>query len=341
MERFIPKRAFFEPKALDYSLGEKIYKQLKNLHIPIQMTSSHNRISALTGLTPKEAYREAKQTLVVGVKKTTNFAPCKPSAHYQLPLNTSCPGMCEYCYLATTLGKKPYVRLYVNIEEILAKASAYIEENTPNITIFEGAATSDPIPTEYLSGLLKTTIEFFGRAPLGRFRFVTKHTDIESLLTANHNNHTCFRFSLNCQPIITNYEHHTASMEKRILAASQIAAAGYPLGFIIAPIFYFPGWEKAYQELFVTLAEKLPAAAHKNLSLEFITHRFTTRAKNNILSIFPETKLPMEDKNRQYKYGQFGYGKYIYDKEVMTEIKEFLYQQAKEYFPDAAIDYFV
>jgi spore photoproduct lyase len=341
MERFIPKRAFFEPRALDYPLGEKIYKQLVSMHIPIEMTSSHNRMTALTGLTPRAAYREAKQTLVVGVKKTASFAPCKPSAHYQLPLNTSCPGMCEYCYLATSLGKKPYVRLYVNIEDILNKAALYIEKNAPEITVFEGAATSDPIPTEYLSGLLRTTIEFFGKQQLGRFRFVTKHTDIETLLTAKHEGHTTFRFSLNCEHIITKFEHHTASVKERIKAASQIAAAGYQLGFIIAPIFWFPGWRAEYHKLFEALAHSLPEETHKSLTFEFITHRFTVRAKNNIMALFPKTELPLDTDQRQYKYGQFGYGKYLYDKEIMAEIKDFLYKQSTEFFPQAKIQYFI
>ena len=121
-----------------------------------------------------EAYREAKRTLVVGVRKKVNFASCKPSAHYQLPLNTSCPGMCEYCYLATTLGKRPYLRVYVNIEEILAKAGDYMTQRAPEITVFEGAATSDPIPTEYLTGLLYKTIEFFWRPTAGPLSFRDK-----------------------------------------------------------------------------------------------------------------------------------------------------------------------
>jgi len=63
------------------------------------------------------------------------------------------PGKCEYCYLLTNLGKKPYVRVYVNIEEILSAARAYIEKRKPEITVFEGAATSDPVPTEPYTGL--------------------------------------------------------------------------------------------------------------------------------------------------------------------------------------------
>lgn len=338
---FVPKQAYFEPDALDYPLGRNLYHQLMAFGVQIKMTKSHNRVIGIAGTTPGEAYRLAKETLVVGVRRSQNFATCKPSAHYQLPLNTSCPSMCEYCYLATTLGKKPYLRVYVNIEELLAKAARYICERAHEITIFEGAATSDPIPTEHLTGLLKTTIEFFGQQPYGRFRFVTKHTHVEPLLSVNHNNHTRFRFSLNAASAIKDYEHHTPSLEGRITAAGKVARAGYPLGFIIAPIFYYPGWESEYNVLLHSLATQIPETAHNGLTFELITHRYTQRAKNNITSVFPATTLPMTENERQFKYGQFGYGKYVYPQEVMQEIKEFMMNAITHYFPAAQIDYFV
>lgn len=341
MQCFVPKRAFFEPQAMEYPLGQKIYEQLVRMNVPIQMTSSHNRVTGIPGKTSREAFREAKRTLVVGVRKSTDFAGCKPSAHYQLPLNTSCPGMCEYCYLATTLGKKPYVRVYVNIEEILERASRYIKNAAPEITVFEGAATSDPIPTEYLTGLLKTTIEFFGGQLYGRFRFVTKFTEIDSLLTADHNKHTRFRFSVNADEMIKQYEHNTPSMEERIAAAGKIAGVGFPLGFIVAPIFLFPGWKDEYKKLFAALDRQLPGDARNDLTFEFITHRFTKRAKDNILDLFPKTLLPLNEEERKFKFGQFGYGKYIYGKESVLEIKDFMSKQIADYFPAARIEYFV
>ncbi|MCX7780002.1 MAG: spore photoproduct lyase [Negativicutes bacterium] len=341
MQPFVPKRAFFEPAALEYPLGREIYDRLQKLGVEIHTTGSHNRVTGIPGKTPGEAYREAKRTLVVGVRKSNEYAPCKPSAHYQLPLNTGCSSMCEYCYLATTLGKKPYIRVYVNIEDILAKAQAYIEERKPEITVFEGAATSDPIPVEYLTGILKRTIEFFGVQEYGRFRFVTKHARVDSLLDATHNKHTRFRFSLNADPVISRYEHLTPSMAERVEAAGKVARAGYPLGFIIAPIVHYPGWENDYQELFRSLDRKLPDSARRDLTFELITHRFTKRAKNSILAVFPETGLPMDENERRFKYGQFGYGKYLYTAEVMAEIKEFMIKQIQVYFPEAGIDYFV
>lgn len=339
--RFIPKRAFFEPQALEYPLGQKIQKQLEDMGIPIAITGSHNRVTGIPGKTPQEAYREAKRTLVVGVRRSKDFAGCKPSAHYQLPLNTSCPGMCEYCYLATTLGKKPYLRVYVNIEQVLERAHQYIQDRVPEVTVFEGAATSDPIPTEYLTGLLKTTIEFFGKQDLGLFRFVTKFTDVDSLLTANHNGHTRFRFSINANMVISSYEHNTPAMQERVIAAAKVAQAGYPLGFIIAPIVYVPNWRDEYEHLFSELDTKLPTQARKDLTFELITHRFTKRAKSNILDLFPNTTLPMAEEDRKFKYGQFGYGKYVYERQTMEEIKQFIYQRLALYFPEAKIEYFV
>ncbi|HWR41806.1 spore photoproduct lyase [Sporomusa sp.] len=341
MKSFVPKRAFFEPGALDYLMGKELYEKLQAMNVPVQFTGSHNRVTGIPGKTPQEAFREAKRTLVVGVRKSTDFASCKPSAHYQLPLNTSCPSMCEYCYLATTLGKKPYLRVYVNIEEIFEQAETYIKERAPEITWFEGAATSDPIPTEYLTGLLFKTIEFFGSHELGRFRFVTKHDKVDTLLSARHNGHTRFRFSLNAASVIEKYEHVTPSIIERVAAAGKVAGAGYPLGFIIAPIFYFPGWQKEYGSLLEALDAQLPDDARGDLTFELISHRFTKRAKNNILDLFPETDLPMEESDRKFKYGQFGYGKYIYQPEVMAEIKDYLTGKLSATFPHAKIEYFV
>ena len=199
---------------------------------------------------------------------------------------------------------------------------------------------------ERYTGALKQTIEFFGREPNGRFRFVTKYTDVDSLLEAKHEGHTRFRFSLNCTEVVQKYEHGTPSPEERIVASGKVLTADYPLGFIIAPIFRFEGWQEAYQRLMERSAEELAKRAplgwsSEQLTLEFISHRFTAKAKANILEVFPNSSLPMEEDERKYKYGQFGYGKYIYQPEEMKEMRGFFQEQAKKYFPLAQVEYFI
>lgn len=338
---FTPKRIFFEKESLNYPLGEDLYRRFKGEGIPITIIGSHNRVTGIPGKTPQEAYLEAKQTLVIGVRKTLKFASCKPSAHYQLPLSTSCIGKCEYCYLNTTLGKKPCLRVYVNIEEILEQAGRYIAERRPEITYFEGAATSDPLPYEKYTGALGKAIRFFAGQENGRFRFVTKFTDVLPLLEIEHKGHTRFRFSINTQKVIGSYEHQTPSALERIEAAGKVALARYPLGFLIAPVMIYSGWQDDYASLLDKLAHTLKAEAAQNLTFEIIAHRFTKRAKSNILEVFPQTTLPMDEETRKYKYGQFGYGKYVYTKEEMEQIKVFFQEQVAQTFPQAGLDYIV
>lgn len=338
---YIPKRVFFEPEALNYPLGKHIYDTLSGLGVPIKKTSSHNRITGIPGKTPQEQYLEGKNTLVVGVRKSKEFQTCKPSAHYQLPITTSCPGKCEYCYLNTTLGKKPYLRIYVNLEEILAKTQKYIDKHLPKITIFEGAATSDPLPTEPFTGALAKSIDFFAQQEKAYFRFVTKFTNVDSLLNINHNGHTRFRFSLNSHYVINRFEHNTPSLQARIEAAGKVSDAHYPLGFIIGPIIIYDNYQKEYLELFQELKSTLNPKALSSLTFELITHRFTKRAKTQILQVFPKTTLPLDETTRQFKYGQFGYGKYIYPKQEMENLKIFFEELKNNYFPDSKINYFI
>lgn len=339
---FIPKRVIFEKDSLDTEVGKNIYDKIKNNPNIEIINASSNRIKThIPGDNLFDQYRSGKQTLVVGERKSLKFQTCKPSANYQLPLVSGCMGRCEYCYLNTQLGDKPFVRVFTNIDDILNKAKQYIDERLPSITIFEGAATSDPIPLEPYTNALKKTIESMGKEEKGRFRFVTKYNDVDTLLDAKHNNHTEIRFSINTPKVIDTYEHYTASSDARIEAAVKVANAGYQIGFIIAPVFLYDNWQDEYKALIKSIRNKLPSGFNNPIIFEVISHRYTTKAKNRILEIFPETTLPMNDEDRKFKYGQFGYGKYIYSKEQLSEMKDFFTSHIKEVFPNSIIKYII
>ncbi len=339
MKLFEPKRAFFEEAALKYPLGQAIWDKMSAAGIPVQLTGSHNRVTGIPGGTPQQSYRESKLTLVVGVKRDLRLDTCKPSADFEFSLGTSCPGGCQYCYLQTHLGKKPYIRVYVNTDEILLKINEIAAQNAPAVTTFEAASTSDPLAVEHITGSLAKTIEFFGNLPFARLRVVTKFAAVDSLLDLAHNGQTRFRFSLNSAEIITKFEHNTASAAERIEAAGKIARAGYPLGFIIAPLFIYPGYTEGYEQLFRDLAQTLtPIPA--DLTFELITHRFTASAKRVILERFPNTQLDLDEANRRKKFGKYGLTKYIYPEAAYAELKANIQTMLSKYFPTSKIEYF-
>lgn len=339
---FVPKRVIFEKDSSDYDMAQEILTKFKDKdNIEIINLTTNKLKQYIPGDDLSSQYKEGKKTLVVGIKKSLKFQSCKPSAHYQLPLVSGCMGQCQYCYLNTMLGDKPFVKIFTNIDDILNQAQKYIDERLPDITIFEGAATSDPVPVEPYTHSLQKSILFFGNNENARFRFVTKYNDIDSLLNLEHGGHTEIRFSINTSSIVNQYESSTASRDKRIEASIKVAKAGYPMGFLIAPVFFYPNWREEYHDLLLELKSKLPNNLKFPVTFEIISHRYTTTAKNRILQVFPDSELPMKDEDRKFKYGQFGYGKYVYPKESLDEIKQFFINEIEELFTIKEVLYII
>lgn len=337
---FIPQLVYIEPKALEYPLGKELKAKFEEMGVEIRETTSHNQIRDLPGDTELQKYRVAKSTLVVGIRRTLKFDTSKPSAEYAIPLATGCMGHCHYCYLQTTLGSKPYIRTYVNLDEIFEQAKKYMDERKPEITRFEAACTSDIVGIDHLTHSLKKAIEFIGETEYGRLRFVTKFHFVDHLLDAKHNGKTRFRFSINSRYVIKNFEPGTSSFDERLEAAKKVAHAGYPLGFIVAPIYMHEDWQEGYYELFERLAQSLKEVYIPDLTFELIQHRFTKPAKKVIEKHYPKTKLDLDESKRKYKWGKYGIGKYVYPtdeaKELELTISDFIHQ----FFPQAEIQYF-
>ncbi|CDQ40446.1 spore photoproduct lyase [Virgibacillus salexigens] len=337
---FVPQLVYVEPKALDYPLGKKLITKFEDMGIEIRETTSHNQVRNLPGDNHFQKYRVAKSTLVLGLRKTLKFDTSKPSAEYAIPFATGCMGHCHYCYLQTTMGSKPYIRSYVNVDEIFDAAEQYMSERAPEITRFEASCTSDIVGVDHLTHTLKHVIEYFGKSEHGRLRFVTKFAHVDHLLDAEHNGRTRFRFSINDDYIIKYFEPGTSRLNERIEAAVKVAEAGYPLGFIVAPIYLHEGWKQGYHEMFEKLEAALSEKTKKDLTFEMIQHRFTKPAKRVIQENYPMTKLELDESKRKWKWGRYGIGKYIYKDNEQEDIKDTLGGYINRYFPNSKIEYF-
>lgn len=339
MQPFMPQLVYFEPRALEYPLGKELYQKFKKMNLEIRYTTSHNQIRDLPGENDAQKYRIAKSTFVVGVRKTLKFDTSKPSAEYAIPLATGCMGHCHYCYLQTTLGSKPYIRTYVNLDEIFAQAQTYMDERKPEITRFEASCTSDIVGIDHLTHSLKEAIEFIGASEYGQLRFTTKFPFVDHLLDAEHNGKTRFRFSVNSKYVIKNFELKTSSLEARVEAAVKVAEAGYPLGFVVAPLYLYDNWEEEYLELFEILNNKIPKELTDDLTFELIQHRFTKPAKRVIEKNYPKSKLEMNIEERKYKWGRY-VGKYVYPTDQANKLQTTLEEYIERFFPKAVIEYF-
>lgn len=335
MNLFIPDAAYMDSRVLKLSESKQIKAYLNSLKVPI----INSKKIELCEDTPLKTYIKAKRTVLFTVNMQKKLPPCKPSADFQFALSSSCPACCEYCYLQTTQGEKPVIKVFVNIDDILNTINSYITSRLPEITTFECASITDPVALEHFTGNLKKTIEFFAQNNNGRLRLVTKFDNVDTFLGIEHNNHTKFRFSINTDYVIKSFEHGTASLEERIAAAMKIASAGYPLGFIVAPIMIYDSWEQDYANLFKNLKNKLKDY-NQAISFELIQHRFTSTAKELILKRFPDTKLEMDEEHRLLKWGPYGKFKYVYPKEKSFYVKNYISTLIQDNFSNYKIEYF-
>lgn len=341
MKLFMPKLAIFEPKSLEYPLGMEIYNSLKSTNVETIIQTARNASQYIEGTTPAEKYANSKKTILFTANNSKELDVCKPSADFQFALTSNCPGNCEYCYLQTTQGTKPYIKVFVNIEDIFSVIVEHIEKNQGKITSFEVASLGDPLALEHITNSLAKTIKFFSVLEKGRLRVVTKYSNVESLLNIDHNQHTHFRISINSNYVIDNFEHNTCSLDERVEAIKKLSYAGYPIGFIVAPIMIYENWKKEYEELFNKLQKSLGTElSNKNLTFELIQHRYTAVAKELILQRFPKTKIDMQEENRSLKWGRFGRYKYVYPKEQSQEIKQYISSVITNKFTNARIEYF-
>ncbi len=331
---FFPQQVFVEENALEYPLGRRLKSYFAKKDVPVTIIESHNTFKIPSAATEKELFSLVKEMLVIGVKKDLSLVSCRPSANYRLIFGTSCPGKCQYCYLASTLGHRVYLRIYVNIEEILKAVEKVLMRNKDQIITFEASSSSDPIPTEHLTGNLARTIEFFGRRSNGMLRVVSKFHFVDNLLDLHHKGATRFRFSVNAPEIVKEFEKNTSPLELRLQAAQKISKADYPLGFIIAPLMIFPGWQRSYEDLFFQLRNYIDR--DQPVSFELIMYRFTRRARELIRKRFPQTNLEMDLSRRKHK----GFGKYIYPEKEAEKLKGYLSQLIIKNFPAAHIEYF-
>ena len=339
---WLPKRVLFTPDALEEPFGQQIYERVSNLNLPVEVLKS-NRLTGLRGADERETYRNAKNTLAVVKAPPSAFRlqPIPPSADWQMNLAEGCPAHCQYCYLAGSLQGPPVTRVFANLPQMLANTAAY--EQPGKLTTFEVSCYTDVVGIEHLTGSLAECIRYFGGRPDTQLRFVTKYSQVDSLLGLSHNGRTRARVSVNADLIARRMEGGTASIEARLEALRKLAlpreqsGGGYPVGVVLAPIMPIPDWRTHYTHLLDRLASALDFDC--DLTVEFITHRFTPGSKDVLTEWYPNMSLEMDEAGRAQKRNKFGGVKYVYQAGEMKELKEFFYTEWRKRFPNAPILY--
>ena len=228
----------------------------------------------------------------------------------------------------------PVIKAYANLPQILGNLSNYERKEH---TTYEVSCYTDPLGIEHLTGSLAECIRYFGTREKAYLRWVSKFDRVDQLLDLPHNGHTRCRVSVNADPVAHGLEGGTATVAQRLQALRKLAVHGYPIGIVIAPIMAIADWQLHYTQLFDLISKTLDLEC--DLTFELITHRFTPKSKEVLQTWYPNSKLDLNEDNRTSKRNKFGGVKYVYPRDTMTELKEFIQTEIDTRFAQAEILY--
>lgn len=344
-----PRRLLITRSAMTFAHGRAMAERAASLGVEI-VELAGDRLNLDLPDDPRRAYAAAKSTLAVVVAPPSKrkLQPIAPSADWRVDLAEGCPAHCSYCYLAGSLKGPPITRAYANLDEILDALPAYLGQGTITSrsrdraqegTTFEASCYTDPLALEPITGSLSHMIDWFGRWDVpAQLRFTTKFADVSPLLDIDHQRRTRMRASINPR-LFARFEGGTAPVADRLAALRRMALAGYPVGLTIAPIIAAPGWRDAYGELLVDAGAALADVPGLDLTIELITHRFTSGSKAVLDSWYPGSALDMGEGNRTTKRTKFGTEKQVYDADTMRDLRRFFEERIASTLPFARILY--
>ena len=312
-----PDRIYYEPKVLEYPLGQTLRKRYSNL--PWIAIESHNRIDALRQ-NSNSRFPQMKRHLILGIRKTHRYVPNQKVSDFLVPYTSSgCSAMCLYCYLVCNYNKCSYLRLFVNREEMLQRLMKTAQQSDRDLT-FEIGSNSDLVLENTITGNLKWTIEEFAKAEKGFLTFPTKFDAVAPLLPLRHNGRVIARMSVNPASVVRQVELGTSPLSARIRAINLLCEAGYRVGLLLAPVILLDNWKTLYAELIDQLAAELSEKVKREAFLEiiFMTYSFVHNAINT--DAFPNAVSLYHPEQMTGR----GRGKYYYRASLRAEGEAFL-----------------
>ncbi|MBD2772445.1 spore photoproduct lyase family protein [Iningainema tapete] len=277
------KEIYYEPAVANYTRGQEILAQYPDAKL-IEV-ASHWKIPELHGNSDLvEDWNRIKRTvLVLGVKKSLQCRPNCRSSDFVAPSHANgCAQACVYCYNARRKGYANPITTFVNIEQTCrylerhtAKQGMKLELNQvdPTYWVYEIGENSDCSVDAAICNNVKDIVTLFRSFPNAKATFATKHVN-RDLLTYDPQGKTRIRFSRMPQSMAQVVDVRTSSIPERIGAINDFVEAGYEVHVNFAPVIYYDGWLRDYQQLFEQVDDTLSPAAKQQLQAEviFITH---------------------------------------------------------------------
>ena len=208
--------------------------------------------------------------------------------YYIINLMSNCIYDCSYCFLQEFLEDNPFLKAYVNVEEVLEELDAIFKLH-PNKNFRVGTGEiADSLALDDILPYSDWLVPFFNTRENVVLELKTKSSCVENLLKHDPRN-VVVSWSINPPEIVEREEKFTASLEDRLTSAKLCQEKGFRIGFHFDPIILFHGWENAYRKTVDKLFQLLEPNAIAWISLGGF--RYHTNLKRIVQGRHPDTIL--------------------------------------------------
>jgi spore photoproduct lyase len=178
-----------------------------------------------------------------------------------------CFSDCLYCYLQA-YQNPPLVKLFVNLAEIPGRIDALLEKEAGAQLFFAAGILSDSLDLDRVTRLSAVLFPYFNGKDGPVLEMRTKSSAVGHLPPGKgRGGRVLLSWTLSTPEVHRMLERGTASPENRIRAAAAARKKGYPVAFHLDPIFYHPGWEKAYEQLIDRIQALIDAEGLSHMTL--------------------------------------------------------------------------
>ena len=209
-----------------------------------------------------------------------------------------CGFNCTYCSIRSFYNS-PQIVIPTNLSSCLNS----LEINPDELYHMGTGQSSDSLLWGNRNGMLDSLLDFARGNPNVILEFKTKSDAAGPLLERDLPPNLLVTWSLNTETIITNEEHGTAPLERRLKAARSLADKSAAVGFHFHPMVYYQGWRDEYSNLFKRLQKLFDPEEIVTISFGAVTlikpvirQIRTRRIPTGIL------QMPMDEAAGKYSY---------------------------------------
>lgn len=292
MLKFEPEEILIERDCESTAMVRRLKAALPQ--VPVTVVD-HGREQVIFAAPLAADFGAAKKRLYVAKHKGDFLKKCPGSDgqvccnYFVINFASNCPMDCSYCYLQEYLAHNPALKVFANVDDLLAEADEMLNKHRRYFfRIGTGEITDSLILDPYI-GFTREVVPFFAEQPNVLLELKTKSNCVEDLLTLDPKERVVVSWSMNPQTVIDEEEHGTASLLERLQAARLCQDAGYRLGFHFDPMIEYPDWEKDYEKLVEQLFGTVDWRRVSWLSLGVL--RNTPGLKRAMRERLPRTRL--------------------------------------------------